>query len=397
MAAHYKYVIVGGGTAGASAVEGIREHDRSGSIGLFGRENHLPYDRPPLSKGLWLGKTSLNELPVHDEAFYQRNAVHLHLTTEIVSLDPTKRHVVDSNGTRYGYEKLLLATGGTPRMLSFGGEAAQYFRTVDDYLTLRKTADRFEEFILIGGGFIGAELAASLRMQGKQVTILFPTECLLEKILPHELAAFVTTYYREKGVNVLNGEVPTAIERAHGRVSVVARTGHHLEADHAVIAIGLNLHTDIAHRAGLHIENGIRVNEFLQTSVPHIFAAGDVAAFPVKVLNKVMRIEHWDNARMQGRYAGENMAGAQRAYDYLPYFYSDLFDLGFEAVGDLDSRHQTFADWKETFREGVVYYLDEGRVVGVLLWNVWEKVDAARELIAQKKVYPRVEELKGRL
>ncbi len=397
MAAHYKYIIVGGGTAGASAVEGIREHDQSGSIGLFGRENRLPYDRPPLSKGLWLGKTSLNELPVYDEAFYQRNDVHVHIGTEIVSLDPAKRHVIDRNGTRYGYEKLLLATGGIPRMLSFGSEAVQYFRTVDDYLTLREAADRFEEFILIGGGFIGAELAAALRMQGKQVTIIFPTECLLEKILPRDLASFVTTYYRGKGVNVLNGDVPTAIERAHGRVRVATRAGQQLEADHAVVAIGLNLQTDIAYRGGLRIENGISVNEFLQTSDPHIFAAGDVAAFPVKALNKVMRIEHWDNARMQGRYAGNNMAGVQRVYDYLPYFYSDLFDLGFEAIGDLDARLTTFADWKEEHREGVVYYLAGGRVVGVLLWNVWEKVDAARSLIQRKKVYSSPRVLRGRL
>lgn len=397
MAGHYKYIIVGGGTAGASAVEGIRAHDDSGSIGLFAKENRLPYDRPPLSKGLWLGKTSLGELPVYAEDFYARNHVHLHLGTEIVSLDPAKRQVTDRNGERYSYERLLLATGGTPRMLSFGGEAAQYFRTVDDYERLRDATDRYDEFILIGGGFIGAELAAALRQNGKQVTIIFPTNCLLEKILPLELAEYVTTYYREKGVQVLNGDVPTAIERAAGRTRVHTRSGRILEADHAVVAIGLNVHAEVALRAGLRTENGIVVDEFLQTSDSHIYAAGDVASFPVKALGKFMRIEHWDNARMQGRYAGENMAGAQRAYEYLPYFYSDLFDLGFEAVGDLDGRLQTFADWKEKFREGVVYYLADRKVVGVLLWNVWEKLDAARELIRRRKTFGNVSELRGRI
>lgn len=397
MALHYKYIILGGGTAGASAVEGIREHDSSGSIGLFSRENHLPYDRPPLSKGLWLGKTTLGELPVHDEPFYARNNAHLHLGVEIVSIDPAKRHLVDREGTRYGYEKLLLATGGTPRILSFAGEAVQYFRTVDDYQTLRGAAERYDEFILIGGGFIGAELAAALCLQGKQVTLIFPTNSLLEKILPRDLAEFVTDYYRQKGVQVLSGDVPTAIERKGGRTRVHTRAGRLLDAGHTVVAIGLTLHTEMAYRAGLTVENGISVNEFLQTSDPNIFAAGDVAVFPVAALGKTMRIEHWDNARMQGRYAGENMAGAQRAYDYLPFFYSDLFDLGFEAVGDLDSRFQTYADWKEKYREGVVYYLDSKKVVGVLLWNVWEKVDAARELIKRRKAVQHVSELKGRI
>lgn len=397
MANHFKYIVIGGGLAGASAIEGIRAHDSSGAIALFGKESHLPYDRPPLSKGLWLGKTTLDQLPVHEQKFYQRHHVHLHLGVEIVAIDRQRKQVLDKEGKGYGYDKVVIATGGSPRTLSFGGDAVRYFRTLDDYSALREAVNRHEEFVLIGGGFIGAELAAVLSMLGKEVTLISRDEYILQKVLPRDLAAFVTEYYRKHKVKLLSGDVPTAVERSSGRTRVHTREGERLEVDVVLAAIGLNLHTEMALHAGLKVENGIAVNELLQTSDPHIYAAGDIAYFPARALGKKMRVEHWNNAQMQGRYAGANMAGAHRPYDYLPYFYSDLFDLGFEAVGDLDSQHQIFADWKEEFREGVVYYLDEQRVVGVLLWNVWEKVDAARELITQKKAYTNVQALKGRL
>ena len=397
MSNQYKYVIVGGGLAGASAVEGIREHDNSGSILLVGKENRLPYDRPPLTKGLWSGKTKLEELPVHDEVFYKTRGVRLQPGTEIIRIDPKGKEISDAQGNRYGYNKLLIATGGTPRRLSFGEGAVQYYRTVDDYVSLTEAAARLNHFLFIGGGFIGGELAAALTMKGKNVTMVFPDENLLQKILPADLAGFVTDYCRSKGVTVMTGDIPTNAERSSGRTLVSTKTGKKLEADMVIAAIGLNLHTDMAKQAGLKVDNGILVNAQLQTSDPNIFAAGDVANFPAKLLDKNIRIEHWNNALTQGKHAGENLTGLNKPFDYLPYFYSDLFDLGFEAIGELDARLQTFADWKEQFREGVVYYVDEGRLRGVLLWNVWEKVDAARDLIAKKKTYKKPEELKGRI
>ena len=398
MANQFKYIIVGGGLAGASAVEGIRARDSSGRIALFGKENRLPYDRPPLSKGLWLGKTKLDAISVHDESFYSTNNVRMYLNTEIVAIEQGNNRIVDKQGNHYTYEKLLIATGGMPRRLSFGADAVHYYRTVDDYEALKEATERLEEFILIGGGFIGGELAAALNLNGKKVTMIFPEENILQKVLPHELAAFVTTYYRSKGVEVINKDVPTSILRSGGKTTVVTKSGKKIVGDMAIGAIGLNLHTEMARQAGLKVENGIAVNANLQTSNPNIYAAGDIAYFPAKSLGKSIRIEHWNNAQVQGRHAGENMAGANKSFDYLPYFYSDLFDLGFEAVGELDSRMTTFADWKQEFREGVVYYLSEdNRLKGVLLWNVWEKVDAARALIDRKATVREVEELRGRL
>lgn len=397
MANHFKYVIIGGGLAGASAIEGIREIDGQGSIALFSKESHLPYDRPPLSKGLWTGKTTLKQLPVHSEGYYSRNNVHLYLGREIVTIDRQKKQVLDRTGSRVGYEKLLIATGGSPRALSFGGNAVQYFRTVDDYTTLRKATERLQHFVLIGGGFIGAELAAALRTLEKNVTMIFPDQFILQKVLPRDLASYVTQQYVGNGVTIVSGDLPTNIERSDGVARVTTKTGKQLTADMAIAAIGLNLHVEMALQARLKTEQGIAVNDALQTSDPNIFAAGDIAFFPAKSLEKSIRVEHWNNAQVQGRYAGQNMAGAKNPYDYLPYFYSDLFDLGFEAVGEIDSRLETFADWREEFREGVVYYLDEGKVRGVLLWNVWENVDAARRLINPKHSYKSARELKGKI
>ncbi len=397
MAHQFKYVIVGAGLAGASAVEGIREHDPSGTIALFGREGRLPYDRPPLSKGLWLGKTTVEQLPVHDEAFYKSNGVHLFLDQEIASVEPSQHLVSDAQGNHYSYQRLLLATGGTPRRLSFGNDTALYYRTLDDYQALKGRTERAQDFLLIGGGFIGAELSAALNLAGKNVTLMFPEEFLLQRLLPADLAAFVSEEYRKRGVTLVNNDVSVQLLREDGRPLVVSRSGKRIAADVVVAAIGLNLHTEMAARAGLKVESGVIVDDRLRTSDPHIFAAGDIASFPSKLLGRNIRIEHWDNARAQGRHAGENMTGTDKPFTYLPFFYSDLFDLGFEAVGDLDSRLDTFGDWKEKFREGIVYYLRDGLLQGVLLWNVWEKVDAARSLIAKRKTYRKSSDLKGAL
>jgi 3-phenylpropionate/trans-cinnamate dioxygenase ferredoxin reductase subunit len=397
MANQFRYIIVGGGAAGASAIEGIRLHDRDGLIALISKENVVPYYRPALSKGLWLGKSTLASIPLYDEAHYRSLGVHLLLDTTILEFNPRGKQITDKAGGHYTYDKLLLATGGSPRVLSFGQETVHYYRTLEDYRFLRDAVDVYEEVAILGGGFIGAELAAALAANNKKVTLVFPEQHLLPKVLPSDVAAFVTEYYSTKGVNVVAGDVPVAVRRERGVITVVTKSGRKLEAGVVIGAIGINLHTEMARHAGLKIENGIAVNSYLQTSDPNIFAAGDVAHFPSAPLQKTMRIEHWNNAEAQGKRAGENMAGGNTPYEYLPFFWSDLFDLGFEAVGDIDSRLMTFADWKEKFREGVVYYLNAGRVAGVLLWNVWDRVDAARELIAGRKTFRTLQALKGRL
>jgi 3-phenylpropionate/trans-cinnamate dioxygenase ferredoxin reductase subunit len=395
MAEQFQYIIIGGGLAGASAVEGIREKDQTGTIAMFVQEPHLPYDRPPLTKGLWTGKTKEAELLVHDDAFYRKQQVRIFRDTRIVKIDRKKKEVLDIPGNAYAYSRLLIATGGTPRMLPFGNGVVAYYRTWDDYRRLRQEAEHRSEFIVIGGGFIGTELAASLAMNGKKVTVLMPEDYLLARILPPGLGEYVMAYCREKGLDVVTGETLVAAEQRGERVVVTTKSGRTWEADTAIAAIGIDPQVDICRECGLAVNGGITVSRHLQTSDPAIFAAGDVASFPSPSLDEVVRIEHWDNARAMGKQAGRNMARAHEPYGYLPYFWTDIFDLGCEAIGKLDSRLATFCDWREENKEGVVYYLDDGRVKGVLLWNVWEKVDAARTLIDSKKTFHTPEALRG--
>ena len=367
------YLIVGGGMTAGAACKGIRDHDSDGAITLVGAEPHSPYKRPPLTKGLWSGG---------DEAKIwlgtEDLGVDLRLGRGIVALDLDGRRATDDRGDEYEYEKLLLATGGTPRELGSTDADVVYFRTFDDYRKVRELADGGASFVVIGGGFIGSELAASLTSNGAKVTIVFPESALCARLLPPDLARFVTDYYREKGVEVLAEQRVESVEP--GRVVTGAGV---LEADAIVAGLGILPRTELAESAGLAVDNGITVDEYGRAGGrDDVFAAGDVASFPAAALGRSLRVEHEDHANSHGRAVGANMADAGRPYDHLPFFYSDLFDLGYEAVGELDSRLATVERWQEPHRKGVVAYVDgERRPRGFLLWNTWDKVDAARELI----------------
>jgi len=377
----YRYLIVGGGMTADAACRGIREHDTEGSIGLVGAEAHPPYDRPPLSKALWQGKDEASIWRGTDEL-----GVELTLGRRIASLDLGARRATDDRGDEYGYERLLLATGGRPRRLP-GLDDAVYFRTVDDYERLRELSKDGGRFVVIGGGFIGSEIAAALQSNGASVTMLFPGDGIGASLFPASLAGFVTDYYREKGVEVLPGQTVAA-----GDTRLDEATG-------VVAGLGIEPNTDLAAQAGLQINEGLAVDEYGHViGGEHVYAAGDVARFPVAALGTTMRVEHEDHARTHGKAVGANMAGADTPYDHLPFFYSDLFDLGYEAVGEVDSTLDAVEHWKEPGREGVVAYVDEHRRPrGFLLWNVWGKVDAARDLIraAQPVDESTVEELAG--
>lgn len=372
--ASYRYLIVGGGMTADSACRGIRDHDQDGTIGLFGAETHEPYVRPPLTKALWTGK---------DESSIFRGTpeldVDVHTGRRIVSLDLDARTATDDTGESHAYEKLLLATGGTPRQLPGDANDVIYYRTLDDYHRLRGLAGDGVRVVVVGGGFIGSEIAAALATNGCDVTIVFPGPGIGARIFPAELSAFVNDYYREKGVTVLPEE---SVETTSSG-SVTTKQGTVVEADAVVAGLGIVPTTELAEGAGLEVEDGILVDELGRAGGrDDVFAAGDVARFPMAALGGTRRVEHEDHANTHGRAVGANMAGAGQPYDHIPFFYSDLFDLGYEAVGDVDSELDTVAQWAEPNRKGVVAYVDaEGKARGFLLWDVWDKVDAARELI----------------
>ena len=387
---HYKYLIIGGGLAGDAAVQGIRELDKDSSIGMFSMELNPPYTRPNLSKQLWKG-TPLEKIWKHTES----RGVELLLNHKITELDLQKKCVRDEMGEEYSFDKLLLATGGTPNRLPFG-EDIIYYRNLQDYQRLRALSERGEHFLVIGGGFIGSEIAAALAMNGKKVVMVFPDESISANIFPKELSHYLNDYYRDKGVDVVVNDKVAGVEKNGDHSTVRTKNGFRFEVDGVVAGIGIRPNLELAEQVGLKMENGIIVDEQLRTSAADIYAAGDVANFYHAALGKRVRVEHEDNAIHMGKVAGRNMAGAQEAYTHTPFFYSDLFDLGYEAVGDLNSELQTVMDWQEPFKKGVIYYLENDRVRGVLLWNVWEQVENARALMKEKGPF-KADDLKGRI
>jgi NADPH-dependent 2,4-dienoyl-CoA reductase/sulfur reductase-like enzyme len=375
--AEYRYLIVGGGMTADSACRGIRDHDADGSIGLFAEESHAPYARPPLTKALWKGKP---------EDSIWRGTPELGVDVQegraIASLDLDGRTVTDEAGGTHSYEKLLLATGGTPRRVAEWSDGVLYFRTLDDYRRLRSLAGEGVRVAVVGGGFIGSEIAAALATNGCTVSIVFPDAGIGARLFPVELARFVSEYYREQGVDVLAEERVDSIEREGEGFVVATESGRSLESDAVVAGLGIVPRTELAEAAGLSVDDGILVDEHGRAGGREdVFGAGDVARFPASALGGTRRVEHEDHANTHGRHVGANMAGADEPYLHLPFFYSDLFDLGYEAVGDLDPRLETVVEWAEPNRKGIVCYAEGGKPRGFLLWDVWGKVDAAADLI----------------
>jgi 3-phenylpropionate/trans-cinnamate dioxygenase ferredoxin reductase component len=393
----YTYIIIGAGLAGVSAIKGIREVDKKGPILLIGNEKDMPYDRPPLSKKLWTGKKTVEEIFLQDKAFYENNNVDMALGAAAVELNTSKKIVVTGAGGTVHYSKLLLATGGTPRVLDIpGGTLPEicYFRTLEDYKGIRRLASEGKKAAIIGGGFIGSEIAAALNLNKVDVTMIFPEDYLVQRIFPVDLGNAIQKHYSGRGITVLNKDLPVSFEKKSGMILTRTKNGKQIESDIVIAGIGIVPADDLAKKAGLRTDNGIMVDEYLMTSGPDIYAAGDNTNFISAVTGGRIRVEHWDNSIAQGKAAGRNMAGAKVKYDYIPYFFSDLFEFGYEAAGEINSQLQTVADWKKEYDTGVVYYLNNDTVRGIMLCNVWDKIDTAREFIRKgQKVKP--EQLKG--
>ncbi len=388
----YDYLIVGAGMTADAAAKAIREGDAAGRIGIVGDEIRAPYERPPLSKALWKGDKATESIDLGTI----KSGATLHLGRHVTALDPANRIARDARGDTYRYRRLLLATGAAPRRLPFAGERVIHYRTLDDYLTLRKYAVAGARIAVIGGGFIGSEIAASLATFGCKVTMLFPGDAIGAGRYPKVLAAFLNSYFRERGVEVRAGVKVAGGNADASGGDLTLSDGNNLRVDAVVAGLGVTPNTSLAEQAGLKVDNGIVVDDWLRSSDPDIWAAGDIANFHNAALDTRLRVEHENAAISMGHHAGRVMSGADDAYTTLPFFYSDLFDLGYEAVGLLDDRLDVVENWTQPYREGVVYYLDDGRVRGVLLWNVWGQVEAARELIAERGPFD-AESVRGRL
>lgn len=378
------YLIAGGGLAAYSCAKGIRSVDKTGDIRIIGDEPELPYHRPPLTKSLWSGKKKVADIFVEKDSFYSENGISIDINTTVTDINPVAKTVKTSFGAEITYDKLMIATGGRPRRFSIPGGDNQevcYYRYLSDFRYLESHLSQNSKVVVIGGGFIGSELAASLAARGVKTTFIFPENYICRKVLPADLGHNLIRHYINNGVTVDSEDIPVAFIKKNGKTIIRTRKGLDLEADLIVAGLGIEMNIDLARKAKLEASMGIVVNEFLQTSDPAIFAAGDIALFPYAALGKRMRVEHWDNAQSQGFIAGKNMVALMEPYTYMPYFFSDLFESGYEAVGDVNSELEMISDWKEEYQKGVIYYLQEGHVRGVLLFNIWDRTDTARQLI----------------
>ena len=395
----YDYVIVGGGVAAASAVKGIRSQDPTGTVAVLGSEPDKPVYRPVLTKDLWLKDDATLEGSSLAGDLDDDDAVDLLTDTTVTQLDPDAHVVRLADGSSVGYGKLLLATGAEPRTLSVDpGPRFIYYRTAADYQRLRAIVDEDSHVAVVGGGYIGSEITSALVQNDVAVTLVLDLEDVQEQMFPRALAASLTKAFEDRGVTVVHGSVGGGEETGEG-VRIRLDDGTDITADAAVIGVGVLPRTGLAEAAGLDVDNGIVVDDHLRTSAPDVYAAGDVALYPDALLGQ-RRVEHVDHAEKSGEHAGKVMAGADEAYDYTPFFWSDILDAGYEAVGETSSRLDMVEDWKDgQVGTGVVYYVKSGAVRGVLLWNVWDSVDRGRELIAETAKEPVTdpETLRGRI
>ncbi|MDG6933230.1 MAG: FAD-dependent oxidoreductase [Nitrososphaerota archaeon] len=385
----YDYVIVGGGISGGFASFSIRKHDKRGSIALVGAEPHLPYDRVPLSKEFVRWERPLEELFFKREEFYRRNKVDLYRGHLAVKLNRMKREIVLDDGGRIGYEKLLLATGGRPRKLDIPGshyDGIFYLRNLEDSIAIRQRIPLAKKAVVVGGGFIGCELAASLTTRGIETTIIEVMPHILGRAIDQKTSEWLKKYHESKGTKVITQTSVIGFQGENGRVTGVKTSDNKLiQADLVAIGAGIVLNLNLAEDAGLKVENGVVVNQKLRSNDSHIFAAGDIARFYSPLLDRYMRVEHYDVAEKHGTIAGANMTGEQLEYDEPPYFFSDQYDISINAFGDLSKPTRIVTKGRLSSKGFIEYYLEGNKLAAILSINGdWDEIEKAKAKIGTR-------------
>ena len=387
MTSRQTHVIVGASLAGAKAAETLREEGFDGHVVLVGTEDERPYERPPLSKDYLRGEVGREKVYVHDENFYAEHDIELRLGRTAVSLATSSREVALDDGKRLRYDRLLLTTGAEPRRLAIPGaelDGVLYLRSVQDSDALRERLDRGGAVVVVGAGWIGAEVAASARQRGREVTVLDPASVPLERVMGTEVGAVYRDIHTDHGVRMLLGTGVEAFEGDGAVERVRTSDGRELGCDFAVVGVGVEPRTGLAAQAGIALDNGILVDEHLQTSAPGVFAAGDVANPHHPFYGERIRVEHWANALNQGPAAARNMLGQPTAYERLPYFFSDQYDVGMEYTGFARSWDRVVFRGDPATREFVAFWLVADRVMAAMNVNVWDVTDPIKRLISQR-------------
>jgi 3-phenylpropionate/trans-cinnamate dioxygenase ferredoxin reductase subunit len=387
MPAHNAYVIVGAGLAGAKAAQALRDEGFDGPLVLVGDEAERPYERPPLSKGYLLGKEERDSVYVHPHQWYADHRVELRLGIAVTAVDPAAHEINLADGSRIGYAKLLLTTGSSPRPLPVPGadlDGVHYLRRLPDSDRIKDAFASASRVVVIGAGWIGLETAAAARAAGAEVTLLEAAELPLLRLLGRETAQVFADLHTEHGVDLRCGVQVAEITRAGRRANgVLLADGSRVDADAVVVGVGITPVTALAEAAGLEIGNGIRVDAGLRSSDPDIHAAGDVADAFHPLFGKYIRVEHWANALNQPQTAARAMLGQDVAYDRVPYFFTDQYDLGMEYTGYVEpgGYDQVVFRGRKESREFIAFWVSRGRVLAGMNVNVWDVTDPIRELV----------------
>ncbi len=384
-----KVIVVGGGLAAASAVDELRSNGHEGTIEVFCAEPHLPYERPPLSKAVLLGSAEEGSVQVHDRAWYDDRDVVLHLGTPVTGLD-LDRHRVVGDGHSVSFDRLLLATGASPRRLPMADESGAdvaYLRTVEDNRRLRDAFASVSRIVIVGGGWIGLEVAAAARNAEVEVTVVEMQELPLYGVLGPEVARVFADLHREHGVDLRLGVGVDGIDARPDGASVVRLAdGTALPADLVVVGIGVQPEVGLAREAGIAVDDGVLVDGWLRTSDPFVFAAGDIAEHDHPVLGRRIRVEHWDNAIHQARAAARVMLGGDEPYERLPYFFTDQYDLGMEYVGSIgpDGYDEVVLRGDVGARVFSAFWLQGGRALAGMHVNDWDQIDPIRGIVGRQ-------------
>jgi NADPH-dependent 2,4-dienoyl-CoA reductase/sulfur reductase-like enzyme len=384
-----RFVILGGGmVAGYAAKEMVDAGLKAGELAIISADTTVPYERPPLSKGFLAGKDTEESIRIQPEAFYRDQGIELKLETEVAAVDGKGRKLRLKSGGEFGFEKLLIATGARPRTLGVAGATmhnVHYLRSLDDSKAIQKSAKSAQHALIIGGGFIGMEVAAVLAQMRLQVTMALHEDRIWKKFFSPEMSAFFESYYTARGVRLLKN---TSVNALHGDGMVgeaVLSDGSTIPCTVVVAGIGVKPATDMLAGSGIEVADGVMVNEYLETNVPGIYAAGDVANYQDVVYGKRRRVEHWDNAVSQGRHCGRTLMGERTPFRHVPYFFSDVFDLSYEYWGDSSGAGETIHRGDLSTNSFSVWWLREERVVAAFAMN---RPDEEREA-AQKWIETR--------
>jgi NADPH-dependent 2,4-dienoyl-CoA reductase/sulfur reductase-like enzyme len=390
-----KYLLIGGGLTSSQAAKEIRDADPDGPILLVGEEPHVPYDRPPLSKEFLRGEKAREELFFDPESSFREQRIDLALGTRVDALDPAARQATLSSGERVAFGKALLATGGSPIRLELPGAGlpgVHTLRTIDDSEAIAKGAAPGARVAIVGAGFIGLEVAASLTRRGAHVTVIEVHPRIWPRFADAGLASFIQRRCEAEGVTFLLGETVAAFRGAAGRVAGVAlESGKELACELAIVGVGITPNVALARDAGLAVENGVVVNERLQTSHPDVYAAGDIANYPDPIAGRRRRVEHWGHAEYCGQVAGANMAGGDRRYDLVTYVWSDLFDLHLEFAGDESESDETLFRGKLEDAAFLQLHLRKGALTAYFAINA-----SARDFPVLQKLIRTRKDLSGR-